>query len=133
VLVDLSEQVLTAYEGERLVFATLVSSGRRIKTPKGSFGLERKYRYKTMAGEVLGESYRVSNVPWAQFFSDSYALHGAFWHNKFGRTASHGCVNLEPDDAKFMAEFLDPVLPPGWLAIFPPAANLETSRVIVRE
>lgn len=133
VLVDLSEQLLEAYEGDRMVFSTLVSSGARAKTITGTFPLTRKFRYRTMAGEMFGKPYRVDSVPWAQYFQGAYALHGAFWHDKFGRRASHGCVNLAPADARWMAQFLEPVLPAGWWSIFPPDAGLPTSTVIVRD
>jgi lipoprotein-anchoring transpeptidase ErfK/SrfK len=133
VLVDLSEQLLVAYDGDQMVFATLISSGRRSKTVTGTFPLTRKFRHRTMAGEMFGKPYRVDDVPWAQYFQGAYALHGAFWHDKFGYRASHGCVNLTPADALTMANFLEPVLPAGWWSIYPPEGNIPTSTVIVRE
>jgi len=38
--------------------------------------------------------YEVKDVPFAQYFHEGYAFHGAFWHNSFGQPASHGCINL---------------------------------------
>jgi lipoprotein-anchoring transpeptidase ErfK/SrfK len=48
-----------------------------------------------MAGCIQGECYYVPDVPWTQYFTNyGHALHGAYWHNDFGSTRSHGCVNL---------------------------------------
>jgi hypothetical protein len=63
------------------------------------------------------EVYSVANVPWAMYFHEAYALHGAYWHNGFGRARSHGCVNLAPKDARWLYEFIGPEMPPGWSAL----------------
>jgi lipoprotein-anchoring transpeptidase ErfK/SrfK len=135
-LIDLSSQTLSAYEGDQLVFATLVSTGKEghkgaFRTVKGQFRIQSKLRATTMKGNPFGESYKVKDVPWAQFFHRGYALHGAYWHNKFGKVVSHGCVNLSPQDAKAMSDFLMPALPPGWLALYPPT-SMETSMIVVQ-
>jgi hypothetical protein len=136
VLVDLARQLIAAYEGDRLVFATLTSSGRASHrgafwTVTGSFRIERKYRVKDMEGNPFGEHYLVKDVPWPQYFFEGYAFHGAFWHNKFGQIASHGCLNLTGADAKWLSDFLYPQIPPGWQSIFPPL-SMDTSIVVVR-
>jgi hypothetical protein len=41
------------------------------------------------------------------------ALHGAYWHNNFGTPMSHGCVNLRNEDAKWLYDWTDPVVPEG--------------------
>ena len=48
------------------------------------------------------------------YFQGSYALHAAFWHDRFGAVRSHGCVNLAPADAHFLFRWAGPVLPNGW-------------------
>jgi len=63
-----------------------------------------------------------------QYFSDAVGLHAAFWHNKFGRVRSHGCVNLAPRDAQWLFSFTGPHLPAGWTAVFPD--DLEPSTVV---
>ena len=134
VLVDISDQTLVGYDAnDDLVFLTLISGGKRNPTVTGNFGLTRKYRYSTMAGNMFGEDYRVDDVPWAQFFYHGYAIHGAFWHDKFGYRASHGCVNVSPADSMWLSAFLEPQLPSGWLVMYPPEAGLETSHVVVRK
>jgi hypothetical protein len=113
--VDLSEQTLVAYEGKRPVFATLVSTGKEgFATPKGSFRIHSKHVAITMDDPEAGEeAYSIEDVPWVQYFEESYALHGAFWHNRFGRVRSHGCVNLAPKDARRLFFWTGPHLPDG--------------------
>ena len=57
---------------------------------------------------------RIQDVPWTMYFYESYALHGAFWHDGFGRVRSHGCVNLSPEDAHWLFDWTTPFLPEGW-------------------
>jgi hypothetical protein len=121
--VNLTTQTMVAFEGEKPVYATLVSSGKRDlqnaekdhPTPKGSFRIREKHIAATMDGDVATDGpYSIEDVPWIMYFSGSYALHGAFWHSNFGRTKSHGCVNLSPEDARRMFGWTDPPLPQGW-------------------
>ncbi|MCK9460822.1 MAG: L,D-transpeptidase [Proteobacteria bacterium] len=100
--VNLAEQTLVAYEGATPVFATLISSGRPgHETPIGSFRIYGKHVAITMDDTAAGdEAYSIEDVPWTQYFREGYALHAAFWHDRFGRVRSHGCVNLSPSDAR---------------------------------
>lgn len=117
--IDLSEQTLVAYEGDRPVLATLVSTGRPGKdTVTGLFHVERKYLTKTMTGHDADGPYEVQRVPWTMYFHGNYAVHGAYWHDVFGRTRSHGCVNVPPADARFLYYWTRPKLPAGWSAMF---------------
>lgn len=89
--VDLSDQELVAYEGERPVLRTLVSTGRpQTPTVLGTYRIYLKLRSQTMTGP----GYRLPHVPYVMYFYKGYALHGTYWHNNFGRPMSHGCVNL---------------------------------------
>jgi hypothetical protein len=121
IVVDLSEQTLVAYEGDRVVLATLVSSGKAgHETPVGSFRIQRKYVSKTMSGDdPVDGHYEVEEVPWTMFYHRAYALHGAYWHDEFGRVRSHGCTNLAPADARWLLRWTDPPLPTGWHGISP--------------
>lgn len=114
--VDLSQQVLVAYEGDEPVFATLVSTGRRgHETPTGTFRVQSKHVSATMDDPDAGdESYSIEDVPWTLYFEGSYAIHGTFWHDRFGRVRSHGCVNLAPVDARWVFQWSEPVVPSGW-------------------
>ena len=43
---------------------------------------------------MADHEFELRDVPWVMYFSSGYALHGAYWHDAFGRARSHGCVNL---------------------------------------
>lgn len=129
--VELATQTLVAYEGDAPVFATVVSTGRVPgTTPKGVHKIWVKLRSTTMsdaddAKETTDDStpYSIEDVPWVQYFSNGVALHGAFWHRKFGHVNSHGCVNLAPLDAMHLFDWTLPRLPRGWDAVFPTTAE----------
>lgn len=114
----LNYQTLVAYEGERPVLATLVSTGRwEHRTPQGIFRARTKVSMSTMANRLgAGELYRVDDVPWIFYFLEGYALHGTYWHDSFGVPKSHGCINLAPRDARWLFTWAPPRLPPGWEA-----------------
>lgn len=95
--VDLSKQRLCAYEGQETVFCAPVSTGTsRYPTVKGRFKIYAKYRSTRMRGP----DYDLPNVPWTMYFHGSYAIHGTYWHNSFGRPMSHGCVNMKTSQAR---------------------------------
>jgi len=117
--VQLAEQTLVAYEGERAVYAALVSSGKQgFETPTGLFRVHAKHVSTTMDG-LAGEEdeYSIEDVPWTLYFQGSYALHAAFWHERFGQTRSHGCINLSPDDARWLFQWATPSLPNGFHSV----------------
>ena len=103
VFVYLAAQQVTAVEKGKLLRSFKVSTGKR-KTPtsEGNFYIYDRYRHKTMHSKDLRKGqpgyYLIEDVPYTQFFDGGMALHGAFWHNKFGRPVSHGCVNLSTRD-----------------------------------
>ena len=115
VQVALAEQVLVAYRGDTPVFATLVASGiEGHETPRGLFQVRSKHVTTTMRGpDPVRGVYEVEEVPWTQYFSGDYALHGAYWHDAFGEVRSHGCVNVPPEDARWLFRFTTPDLPEG--------------------
>jgi lipoprotein-anchoring transpeptidase ErfK/SrfK len=89
--IDLSDQRLFAWEGKKLVYSFRVSTGKRsTPTPTGSFKISSKYRVNRMRGR----GYDIPDVPYAMYFHQGYAIHGAYWHNRFGTPVSHGCINL---------------------------------------
>ena len=59
-----------------------------------------------------GTHYSVEAVPWVQYYTGTTALHGAFWHRRFGHPRSHGCINLAPADAHWLFRFTEPDLAP---------------------
>ncbi|HOU92686.1 MAG TPA: L,D-transpeptidase [Polyangiaceae bacterium] len=132
--VDRGQQVLTAYEGDRPVFATLVSTGRgpdgtQESTPSGLHRIWIKLLSSDMDNlEDDGAShlYAIQDVPWVMYFDRGYGLHGTFWHRSFGRVRSHGCVNLAPLDARRLFDWTGPRLPAGWSAVLPTAYDRGT-------
>ena len=121
--VSIEEQLLVAYEGTRPVFATLVSTGRgelgdpekTQATVRGTFMIYGKHVSGTMDGdETTREAFDLRDVPYIQYFHKGYALHGAYWHDDFGRVRSHGCINLAPADAAWLFQWSEPRVPEGW-------------------
>jgi lipoprotein-anchoring transpeptidase ErfK/SrfK len=118
IVVDLSTQLVTAFEGEELVFSQRCASGvRGTDTPKGEFRTYHKGPSVHMTNEgdaVENESvYSLPGVPWCSFFTGAgNAFHGAYWHNDYGRPRSHGCVNLPSQAAKFLYRWTKPNVPP---------------------
>ncbi len=101
--VNLSEQRLVAYEGSTVVFSSLVSTGvARHPTVTGTFNIYLKYTSQAMTGGTGSEYYYLPGVPYVMYFYESYAIHGAYWHNNFGRVMSHGCVNMPVEASRFM-------------------------------
>lgn len=116
--VDLDEQVLVAYEGERAVYATLVSTGRlEHATPTRMARVVSKLQTTHMIS-TQREKYNVSDVPWTMFYDGNYAVHTSYWHDGFGNTRSHGCINLSPRDARLLYQWSSPDVPPGWTAVY---------------
>ena len=99
--VSLGKQVLGAYEGERLRYATLVSTGvggagdptETHATVQGLFRIHTKHVSVTMDADDVEDPFDLRDVPWVQYFQDGYALHAAWWHDGFGTPRSHGCIN----------------------------------------
>jgi hypothetical protein len=118
--VELGEQTLALYRGRAPVFVTLISSGAGDNpTPRGVFRIWHKQALGDMRSlPGADDSYAVEEVPWVQYFHRRFALHAAFWHNKFGRRRSHGCVNLSPRDAAYVFGRTQPALPEGWTFVY---------------
>jgi lipoprotein-anchoring transpeptidase ErfK/SrfK len=114
--VDRDQQVMIAYDGEVPVYATLISSGRRkTDTPPALYRIRSKSSLTKMAAEEREAAhYEVSEVPWATRFRSGLYFHAAYWHDRFGTPQSHGCVNLSPIDAKWVYDWTEPTMPPGW-------------------
>lgn len=113
--VDLYEQTLAAYEGDRMVYATLVSSGLpQWQTRRGLFRIHEKVYIDKMSGRPgKPDYYYLEDVPWTMYFDYDIALHGAYWHDSFGHRHSHGCVNLPPISAQWLYQWTTPFVPEG--------------------
>lgn len=101
--VNLTTQLLTAYEGQRAAMSTSISSGLwPHNTVTGEFAVYIRYLNQDMNGYRLGYDYYLEDVPYVMYFYKDYALHGTYWHNNFGNPMSHGCVNLTIADAQWL-------------------------------
>jgi hypothetical protein len=126
--VSITRGTLVAYEGLDPVFATLHSPGRGgvpvpggdnladSTTPLGTYNITFKDRAATMSPDAPGgpRTAFIADVPFVQYFKAPFALHGAFWHERFGEPASAGCVNVSPLDAEALFQWTDPPVPDGW-------------------
>jgi lipoprotein-anchoring transpeptidase ErfK/SrfK len=105
--VDTNAEVLTVYDGDQPRLITVIATGNgrpgtRFSTPRGLFHINYKVPHATMDNVDEGgdPAYSFEEVPWVQYFHKEVALHGAYWHSRFGHAISHGCVNLAPADAQ---------------------------------
>jgi hypothetical protein len=116
IVVDLPTQLVTAFEGEKLVFSQRCSSGADgTETPKGEFRTYHKGAsiHMTNQGDAVENIFNLPGVPWCSFFTGAgNAFHGTYWHNDYGRPRSHGCVNLPSEAAKFIFRWSRPNVPP---------------------
>jgi len=105
ILVDVSDQMLYAYDGDTLFMEEPVSTGLELTpTARGTFTVFKMTPSRYMQGPIPGVSdqvYDLPGVPWDLYFTqDGAVIHGAYWHDHFGEPWSHGCVNLPPQKAK---------------------------------
>jgi hypothetical protein len=120
--VSITKQVLMAYDGTKPAYVTLVSTGEAglddpettKSTVQGIFRIHTKHLTTTMSSNVVGEEFELKDIPYVEYFQDSYALHAAYWHDDFGTPRSHGCINLAPEDARWLFQWTEPQLPAGW-------------------
>jgi hypothetical protein len=124
--VSIAEQRLWAYEEEAVVLDTKVSTGIPelqstngipSYTPKGNWVVFSKMPVRHMGnGQVTGDvnAYELPGVPWVSYFHKwGVAFHGTYWHDNYGNEMSHGCVNMKPEEAKWLFRWLDPAAIPG--------------------
>ncbi|HQZ12784.1 MAG TPA: L,D-transpeptidase [Devosia sp.] len=72
-----------------------VSTGRvGFETPPGRFQPIRMHK------KYFSKTYDNAPMPYAVFFHGGYAIHGTTALDRLGSVASHGCVRLDPANAK---------------------------------
>ena len=107
--INVFEQTLSVYENNRLVYATLISSGTGVfYTRVGVFQIYEKLPLETMRGAFLADRsdfYYLEDVPWTMYYDEARAIHGAYWHDNFGFRESRGCVNLTITDANWVFQW----------------------------
>lgn len=130
VVVTLSQQSLSAYEGKTEVFRARIASGRTYfgddgstvgsLTPAGEHPLWSKRASRHMTGGTPENGYDLPGVPWVCYFSgNGAAIHGTYWHNDYGTPKSAGCINCRPEDAKWLFRWTLPEVPyvPGNITV----------------
>jgi hypothetical protein len=118
--VDLDYQTLSCFEGSAEVYYCRISSGipydpetgqvsDKYATPVGNLLTHWKIISQNMTAGSFQAGYSTPAVPWSTSISgDGVAIHGAFWHNAFGEKRSHGCINVTPEDAKWIFRWTTP-------------------------
>lgn len=132
--VDLTQQTLSAFENDQLVYSTLCSTGGDgFSTPKGDHHVVLKQPARHMYGdENLADPnfFDLPGVPWTTFFTTlGHAIHGTYWHADYGRVRSHGCVNVTPEAARWFYLWSTPVAP--YESDFVPGNSSDGTPVIV--
>ena len=95
--INLKQQKLTAWQGNKIIYQVTVSSGKKsTPTLTGVYAVQTKLPLARMRGA----DYDIPDVPYTMYYDGNYAIHGAYWHNNFGTPVSHGCVNLPPKKAQ---------------------------------
>lgn len=93
--IDISAQRMTVKADGRVLYHWPVSTARPgYRTPVGTFAPYRMERdwYSTI--------YDYAPMPWSIFFLRGYAIHGTTDIAHLGQPVSHGCVRLDPDNAR---------------------------------
>jgi lipoprotein-anchoring transpeptidase ErfK/SrfK len=107
--VSLSEQRLTLYEDDQVVWTTRVATGvKGAETPPGVYRVQYKMPRARFRGvNPSGLRYDIPDVKWVMAFYQDYTIHGAYWRSAFGRPGSNGCVSMTDADAKRVYDWAD--------------------------
>lgn len=131
IIVDVNHQTVSCYEGNTEIRFCRVSTGAKYdmygnvvdnwSTPLGDYHVvNRKYLSIHMAGGTAASGYELFGVCWTSIFAiNGVAFHSTFWHNNYGEPMSHGCVNMTPEDSKFLYRWTMPEAPydPGKIEV----------------
>lgn len=121
--INLGRQTLSAFENGIEVYFCRISSGAKFdaegnvvekwSTPVGLYHVvNRKWISVHMAGGSAASGYELFGVSFTSVFaSGGVAMHSTYWHNNYGEPMSHGCVNLAPEDAKWVYRWTLPGVP----------------------
>jgi hypothetical protein len=123
--VDLTKQSLIAFERDQPVFTATISSGwlrrdpkpgeGRTVTPIGTYGVFEKVPSRHMGDGLLTyelDANELPGVPFVSFFHmQGTAFHGVYWHNNFGVPCSEGCINMRPEEARWLYRWIYPTVP----------------------
>lgn len=106
IIVDLSDQRLYAYENGVLANTFLVSTGKYpFATPLGNHSVLAKLPfvdYTWSYGPGNPNNYALGLVPYNLRIYPHVYIHYAYWHNNFGHPMSHGCINVNLENIKWI-------------------------------
>ncbi len=133
--VSIANQTLTAYEGTKPIYATLISSGRdQLKDPatsastaRGIFSIKSKHITRTIDPREVANEFDISDAPWVMEFEAGNAIHGMYWSESVGEAHGFHNIALTPIDAHRLFAWSDPQIPEGWHAVY---ASGEGSTII---
>jgi len=95
----LGSQTFNYYEDDQLLWSGRISAGApEHPTPKGNFSVQAKRKHKR-SGSYTNYFGLSTPMPYALQFSGPYWVHEGYVPNA---PASHGCVRLRYEDAKFV-------------------------------
>ncbi|WP_237245545.1 MULTISPECIES: L,D-transpeptidase [Sorangium] len=123
--VSLANQTLTAYEGQKPIYATLISSGRdRLRDPessastaRGTFRVRSKHVTRNIDPREVADSFDVADAPWVMDFAPGHAITGMYWGAGVGEAQGFHDIALTPIDARRIFLWAEPELPDGWHAV----------------
>jgi hypothetical protein len=123
--VSIANQTLTAYEGSKPIYATLISSGRdqlqdpatSASTARGVFRVRSKHVTRDLDPREVHEGFDVADAPWVMEFEPGSAITGMYWSDAVGEARSFHNVALAPIDARRIWGWAEPELPEGWHAV----------------
>ncbi len=132
--VNLTKKILTLFKYDKPLFSTYISPGRQGNpTQAGTFRIWYKLKKADMQGGPPLHSYYyyLTDIPWTMFYNYDYAIHGTYWHDKFGTPQSAGCTNMTQGDAKYIFDNTLPAVPDDKVGVFARDANNKGTGTVV--
>lgn len=120
--IDKTNQVLRAFEGNRIVQETAISTGKEGKaTPNGDFQAGAKYRMHR------SRLYHNAPMPFSIQVAGNYFIHG--FKSVPEHPASHGCIRLPVEEAQKLYSWVEPGTPVRILGHWPGFQTAEAKEV----
>ena len=115
---DRGLSTLTCYEGNEEVFFARTSVGKTNPetghsfTPEGMHTPWRKLIVLHYSQDNIFAGFDIPAVGWNFGIEpNGVYIHSTYWHNGFGNMNSAGCINLQPEDAKWVWRWVQPQVP----------------------
>lgn len=126
--ISLANQTLTMFEGQKPVYATLISSGRdQLKDPqtsastvRGVFRVRAKHVTRSLDNREVQGDFELGDAPWVLDFEPGYSINGMYWSDGVGEAHGFHNVSLTPIDARRVWTWSEPELPEGWHSVMAP-------------